>query len=887
MHLLLLPIRVPEECDLAEQLSRWLSDEGDDGEEDESGHHDDERQQRPAIPVQADSSQADLQYVSDLRHRVCRVLATAAAAENSTETVSENLELLQEYASALKQCCDRGFPVTDLEGEGTLALTWTCGITNQTETHCSLAWERGNLVYNMALVHIHRAVRVHSSSSQQPETRATWTATGQSLQHAATLLQYLRQDLLQPQKTGPLPSQYSNTICLQPQFLQIWETYCLAEAQYCAYSTFRLQPRPKHFLLAKLSACNLFQEVEELCQALQLDYDFILDWEDSVRAWGMWMSAVSEYHQSIVHKEKKEWGLELARLEGALKFASFCKDFCESCDSDLLDGLAGTVQPVLEEMDERFEFAEHENVEVHHEPIPEHDELPEITAQLTVKTDREGIHQKLLPALSRPLFTATTADANIVDPAVRRYVQTFRSDLQKLLQEAEQTAEEKTEGARSALAAVNLPHSLTVYRQEQQQSAGGTGGGGNGGGGIPDELWRRVQAMQRDQRHVEQLKQDLRQLQDMADTARSTFQRIGNILKEDSELDSIFRNQHPSFEGHSVRDIQRSFRLALQNYHRLMVSASESDTLLIRRSDMLETDPKFRLLKLPKAQLDRLVSTTARQPEIDVSTLSNYLVDLSALFNERDALLHKLQERGKTYNIALDLAECQGESEYAPVVERALASFRDLVDDLDANIEQQAKLLYQIMQENDQFRRLRNQESRGTPPNDSTLVKLEDALEEIELFWKHLREGRTFYDVVIPKLEKLQHQVRDVSNRLAQERQDYEEYSNGSGGSGGSGDGDGVGGGRYPSNTSNGMTGGYDPRGGDRGGRYGNDRPMPREMQPRGGAAQAYGRPPEVQVDDEKVANLVAMDFDPEKVVAALKRNDNNLEQALNDLLSC
>ena len=39
-------------------------------------------------------------------------------------------------------------------------------------------------------------------------------------------------------------------------------------------------------------------------------------------------------------------------------------------------------------------------------------------------------------------------------------------------------------------------------------------------------------------------------------------------------------------------------------------------------------------------------------------------------------------------------------------------------------------------------------------------------------------------------------------------------------------------------------------------------------------------------VDDEKVASLVSMDFDPVKVVAALKQHDNDLELALNDLLA-
>jgi hypothetical protein len=38
-------------------------------------------------------------------------------------------------------------------------------------------------------------------------------------------------------------------------------------------------------------------------------------------------------------------------------------------------------------------------------------------------------------------------------------------------------------------------------------------------------------------------------------------------------------------------------------------------------------------------------------------------------------------------------------------------------------------------------------------------------------------------------------------------------------------------------------------------------------------------------VDDLKVAHLVAMDFDPDKVVAALKRHHNDIDQALNELL--
>jgi hypothetical protein len=173
---------------------------------------------------------------------------------------------------------------------------------------------------------------------------------------------------------------------------------------------------------------------------------------------------------------------------------------------------------------------------------------------------------------------------------------------------------------------------------------------------------------------------------------------------------------------------------------------------------------------------------------------------------------------------------------------------------------------------------------------------IEDAIEEIEQLSKHLQEGSDFYKVIVPKLERLKQQVEDVSARLTIERCEYEDktrrqhqesedarmaaafgnssshHSNGSR----------SGGAPAPaqSSTSSRRT---DPVG-----------PQP------GGSRDVIGRPgmlpgveavshsePVVYVDDEKVASLVAMDFDPDKVVAALKRCDNNIEQALNELLAC
>jgi hypothetical protein len=345
-----------------------------------------------------------------------------------------------------------------------------------------------------------------------------------------------------------------------------------------------------------------------------------------------------------------------------------------------------------------------------------------------------------------------------------------------------------------------------------------------------------------------------------------------------------------------VNDIQKFFIHALQNYNRVLLAAHESDELLIRWGDILESDPKFRLLKLPKSQLDRLLPAGQGGPgEIDISLLSNYLVELSALFDDRDSLLHTLKEQAKTYNILEDLMQVGQDAsgdQYRQVVESAKASFQGSVGAMNVNLVQQTRLLYKIMQENDKIMQARDQ-SQNAAGNDSPIIKIEDALDEIDQFTKHLEEGKAFYEVVIPKLEKLHRQVEEASRRLNQERSDYEEYASrtrnepvGRNSQGGSS--------RYGSNGGGSGMNLSDDRGSRAraSSRYDQRPPASRSnMMPQHGSGHQPmmshgGRAAEVHVDDEKVANLIALDFDPEKVVAALKKHDNDFEEALNELLS-
>jgi hypothetical protein len=308
----------------------------------------------------------------------------------------------------------------------------------------------------------------------------------------------------------------------------------------------------------------------------------------------------------------------------------------------------------------------------------------------------------------------------------------------------------------------------------------------------------------------------------------------------------------------------------------------------LQRCEILDTDPKFRLLKFQKSQLDRLLPGRGDGlggSDIDVSSLSRHLVDLSALFNDRESLVHTLREGVKTYNIAAQLQAVQTapasnrESEYQQAVDAAIEAFDGMIRNMHQSIDMQDSLLEVILKENEDFMGARDA-NQSSSSSEGFIVKIEDALEEIDQFSEHLKEGTAFYDVIIPKLNKLKQQVGDVSARLTNERCEHEDRLRRN---------------QQEANDAR-MAASFG----------GNSRPPAAAAAASGGGAGSYDGGgarvtqaslpgvqavshgiPDVRVDDQKVASLVAMDFDPDRVVAALKKYDNNVDQALNDLLGC
>jgi programmed cell death 6-interacting protein len=770
-------------------------------------------------------------------------IARSIPDKESYEEALLQLDCMHAYYHYLLECEEKGLK-SSLSSQQQqhqqqpkfLVLEWESALTSHTQTVCdSLEWDRAGIIWNLVALEAYQA-------TQQPfGTKAGWSKAAQHLQNAASWLQHFPG---QAQQRPVLPPNYAD---FSQTFLLLWQSLLVAQSQRCVYESLACAPRPRHLLLAKLAAAAvpLFATVESIvlkddespAPSLTPFSGLVARWADFARAWGMYMSCKAEYHQSQISRERKQWGEELARLDLAFGYASMCKEFMDQGQSAGLQELYSAVDNIMKDLKERIDEQQNQD-----QPVPTRQELTEIRGEKLVNID-QPLSKLLKAKKTEPIFQ------NVVQgPDVTHYVQYFQSELEKRVRHITDLCEDRTQVGRKTLASVQLPQSLTAYHQEQT------------GGGLPEEIWQKVESVQRD-RCIALLKQGLWELRDVSDLARSTFRKIESQLDFDLDSDRNFRKENPGFEGHDAEEVQRAFRESLVNYRKLLGTAQTGDETLFKRLDQLDTNPKFKLLQFQKSQLDMLLPGNKKgngQQErhaIDTSYLSRLFVELSNLFDEREVKLNSLHESVNHFDIDAALASHvdaanKTDQVYQQAILTILKSFEGAISDLHANIDQQDALFRNILSENEQFR-IARERSNAMQSGDFCIVMIEDAIRDINDLSKHVNDGKGFYNVIIPKLEKLKQQVGDVSARLTVERLEYHDRA-------------------------------------DRAQQEENDAMMAQKLSSDNAAEGVAGRRSngETTEFDEKVATLVAMEFDPAKVVEALQKHNSNVDEALNDLLS-
>jgi programmed cell death 6-interacting protein len=737
---------------------------------------------------------SDLKCIANLRKELACSLHSKDAHENALLI----LPSLHVYYHYLKECELKGIG-SSTSSRHSINLEWESGMMVEVQVGHSIQWERANIIWNIATLEAYAAF-------QRPRDKGGYSAASKHLQIAASWIHQLSSTISKP---FPYMDFY-------PTFIQLWKGLLLAESQRCAFESLKCVPTPRHMLLAKLAvvAAPMYINLEMTLKHAEnndspiFQQTLVKEWAALIPAWGAYMKCLAEFHQSIDCNEKGQNGEEMTRLDLAMRYACECSDSCERYLNIVasLHELHNVAVERVTDIGMKMTMALPENEQQLQEVIPQ-ESLPEIRGQLL--SDVMVLEKILKPYKGSRLFGALVAGTSPSSPTIstidrsqqkefrhpnssksrrrshreRRhsrksisqrspkemsvYVQSFRADMKELVDELTVLAEELAESARSALATVNLPHSLTAYRCKIA------------GGGIPDELWERVQCIQTEQQ-IPQLKQDLWRLRDTAEIARNTYQQLLSQMDIDLQNHESFRQANPNFQGRDAKELQAPYRKHMVNNDKLLTQAQEGDQVLFKRLDNLDLNPKYKLLQCQKPQLDRLLpGLNSDHPPIDVSRLDELLEDLSALIASRNLFLKQIEDKINSFDIKKELEtrvapDSAVDDSYIKLIKQLSKPFHDHAITLKSDTERQSILVHSILAENKRFRLThRKQMGVDSKASDSCIVMLEDALEEIDQIGKNMKEGKEFYSAVTPSLNKMRVQIEDISARLTVERIEF------------------------------------------------------------------------------------------------------------------
>ena len=551
------PLRVPLPVNLTESLANWLVEA-----QAQAQQQQEERQIPSFTPIDCHD---DLVTMDRLRAQLSDRITTS----HSYNEASQLVNVMHEYYAMLKECEERGFPSEEQQqpqqqgasvSTSLIQLEWrvACGEENTRtiDIHSGLLLERASILWNLAAIEAHVASKQDVQSSSKG-----WMKANKHLQLAFSYMHHLK-DLL-GEDHGKSSEDFQSLVVIY------WENALQAHAQMAGYEKAKATTRPKHALLSKLAKASvpLWRAAAEASAALKSHE--AAQWNLRSRVWSSYMNCIAEWHESMAHFEKNEAGHELVRLEKSLSCGNICFDIVKLEQSHADGGVDGDETSVLEDR-LRLELPAFLN-ELHKRYT---DALERLGSGI-VPPDLRDIRGELLSKGAAPLPKTMLKPPSpmftgVLAPAARRAVEVFQSEMEAFVLSMSARVNDKTELARQVLASVNLPHSLTAYKQEQS------------GGGIPMEMWERVEKVQ-NERKIALLTQERWRLRDVAEQARALFDKIKKQLVEDVEMDELFRQQNPSFDGHSVQEIQVVFRQSLSNYEKLLGESQSGDAVLLRR----------------------------------------------------------------------------------------------------------------------------------------------------------------------------------------------------------------------------------------------------------------------------------------------------------------
>ncbi|XP_031649104.1 programmed cell death 6-interacting protein isoform X2 [Oncorhynchus kisutch] len=443
------------------------------------------------------------------------------------------------------------------------------------------------------------------------------------------------------------------------------------------------------------------------------------------------MQANAELHQSILAKQKKHFGEEIARLQHA---SELVKTVASRYDEYV------SVKDLSDKISRALTAAKKDNDFIYHDRVPEVKDLEHIGKAALVKATT------ITPPLSAKF---TDLFEKMVPMAVQQSMSVYSQRKAETVNRLVGTMREATNLCNGVLASLNLPAALEDLS----------------GDSIPQSIIEKAHAIVQ-QGGLQSIEQLIRDLPELLTRNREILDESLKMLDDEESTDSELRSKFiQRWNRNPSGDLYKPLRAEGGNFRSVLDKAVQADQVVRERYNA--HCEMIALLCKPEAELTAAIPSanpakTLQGSEV-VSVLRSQLSQLEVVKREREVL--ETEIKGVTFDMSSSfltaLAQDGAINEEALSMSQLDQSYGSYSQRVQASLRSQEELLGNVQASHQEFSSLKQSNSEAND-REEVLKKLASAHDSYIEITSNLREGTKFYNDLTEILLKFQNKCSDI-----------------------------------------------------------------------------------------------------------------------------
>ncbi|XP_026535312.1 programmed cell death 6-interacting protein isoform X2 [Notechis scutatus] len=580
----------------------------------------------------------------------------------------------------------------------------------------SLGYEKTCVLFNCG------ALASQIASEQNLDSDEGMKAAAKYYQFASGAFQHIKDTVLSSLNREP-------TVDISPDTVGTLSLIMLAQGQEVFFLK-ATRDKMKDAIIAKLAnqAADYYGDAFKQCQ-----YKDTLPKEvfPLLAAKHCIMQAHTEYHQSVLAKQQKKFGEEIARLQHA---ADLVKTVTSRYDEYI------NVKDLSDKINRALTAAKKDNDFIYHDRVPDLKDLEPIGKVSLVKATPMTI------PLSQKF---TDLFEKMVPMAIQQALAVYNQRKADLVNRSIGQMREATNLANGVLASLNLPAAIEDVS----------------GDSIPQSILQKSKSVI-EQGGVEAIDQLMKDLPELLQRNREILDESLRILDEEEATDNELKNKFKErWQRTSSNDLYKSLRAEGSNFRNVLDKAVQADKQVKERYQSHRDT--ISLLCKSEQELNAAIPSANPAKTIQGSEVVNILKSLLASLDEVKKQREQLENDLKsvsfdmTSKFIIALAQDGALNEEAISVMELDNLYGGLTHKVQETLKKQDELLNTIQNSHQEFSKMK-QSNNESNLREEVLKNLAIANDNFVELTANLKEGTKFYNELTEILLKFQNKCSDI-----------------------------------------------------------------------------------------------------------------------------